>query len=131
MDTKYTACIEALKRHCASWVTALQQARALRWQSWDTAAKLSTRAEVIKPFDREGTGKAYVAELNRGGDGKVGLGMAAKMQGDVMSSLQQGLVFRHMSRLQCTGAVLSRAKSQAQYDLDRLFVKQISNLESV
>jgi hypothetical protein len=36
-----------------------------------------------------------------------------------------------MSRLQCTGAVLSRAKSHAQYDLDRLFVKQISNLESV
>lgn len=131
MDTTYTACVAAMRRHCESLVTALQRASGLRWQRWSDPATGLSRADVIKPFSREGTGKTYVDELNKGLDGKVGRSMAAKMQGDVLSSIQQGLVFRHMSRLQCTGAVLSRAKSHAQYDIDRLFVKQISNLESV
>jgi hypothetical protein len=82
MDTGYTACITAMRRHCDSWVTALQKASGLRWQRWGSPTdNLSPRADVIKPFSREGTGKAYVDELNKGMDGKVGRSMAAKMQG--------------------------------------------------
>jgi len=74
------------------------------------------RPGIAGLFDREALGKAYTDSLVNGE--AAGVTMNSKIQSDMLSSMQQGMILRYTTRIRSNCAVLSRRKSIAASDID-------------
>lgn len=101
-----------------------------RWDEKESHGPLSKQQEIVKPFDREKASQAYKAALDAAGeDWTSAKAHVAKLQSQVLGSLQQGVVVRHRSRMWALAHTMSRATTGGATDLDRLFKKTITTLE--
>lgn len=74
------------------------------------------RAAIANLFDREALGKTYTDSLTGGQAANVT--MNSKIQSDMLSSMQQGMILRYTTRIRSNCAALSRRKSIAASDID-------------
>ena len=93
--------------------------------------KSATQDEISKAFDRESVAALYKTAVDSTGKPLASRdALSAKMQSDVLSSLNQSTVLRHRTRLQCVAAAVGRAEAHAQYSLEAKFLRPIATMEA-
>ena len=104
---------------------------AIQWERLKDDPVLSDKEKVKKCFDREEAGQQYKKAVD---DPKKAYGLrdaqVAKLQSDLLASLQQGFVMRHRSRMQMLADAASFRRSVQEARVDLIFERTIANIES-
>jgi hypothetical protein len=101
-----------------------------RWDEKNGTGPVTAQDTLVKPFDREKAGQAYKTALDAAGEKWTSAkAHVAKLQSEILASLQQTVVVRHRTRLSAAAHAMSRRKAQGTTDIDRLFLKTIASLE--
>jgi len=104
---------------------------AVEWDRLKDDPDLTDEVAIRDAFDREEAGQDYKAAVdNPDGDYTSRDAQAAKMQSDLLASLQAGFVMRHRRRLHLMADTASFRQSVKDTRIELIHERQIANVES-
>jgi len=132
MISKLTARLTDLKVAAETFPKSLENTgTAVTWDKLSDDPELSDHQAVRDTFDREEAATAYKEAVDKP-DEPYGTreAQAAKIQNDILSSLQQGFVMRNRTRLQMMADAASLRKIIGKAKIELVHERQVANIES-
>lgn len=131
MNSEYQDRITDMTKAAQHQSLACQGKNGQRWMRFEPDYAVHDQKAISDAFPREKTANVYKKAIDAK-DKKDGTrdAMSARLQTEIIGSLQQGTVLRHRTRLQAMAATISRSEALAGYKLTDLFIQPIQALEA-
>ena len=127
MNADFNARITELQQNAAACFAALEAGRGGQWPQFGEAGfDPSDIGAISSVFDREGVAQDYIKAINASDQLHTARDAAvAKLQHDIIGSMQQAVVLRGRSRISAVAICAGRRRQHGDYKMDRVYNKPI------
>lgn len=132
MNQQYQDRLDDLTKLADDQRLAFTATNGQKWLRFKDDYDVTDQTDISEAFPRDKVNGDYKKALDAG-DQAFGSrdAQSAKLQSDVIASLNQGTVWRHRTRIQSLACAIGRCKALNTYRINSIFSVPISAMESV